>query len=39
MEITDTEITRLFPNILRNPKIDMNCNVRLGYIEISVEIN
>jgi len=39
IEMTDNEITRLFPNIMRNPKIEMNCNVRLGYIEISVEIN
>jgi hypothetical protein len=39
IDITDNEITRLFPNCFRNPKIELLCNVRLGYFEVSVETN
>ena len=39
IEITDNQLTQLFPTIMRNPKIEMLCNLRMGYIEVSVEIN
>lgn len=39
IDITDNEITRLFPNIMRNPKMEMLCNLRMGYIEVSIETN
>jgi len=39
IEITDNQLTKLFPTIMRNPKIEMLCNLRMGYIEVSVEIN
>ena len=38
IEISDNQLTKLFPNIMRNPKVEMNCNVNRGYIEISVEV-
>jgi len=39
IDITDNELTRLFPNIIRNPKIVVNVNERFGWIEVSIEIN
>lgn len=39
IDISDNQLTKLFPNLIRNPKIEMNCNLNRGYIEISVETN
>ena len=39
IDITDNQLTRLFPNIIRNPKIDVNVNERFRWIEVSIEIN
>jgi hypothetical protein len=39
IDITDNELTRLFPNIMRNPRIKYTCSVDLGFIKVSVKTN
>jgi len=39
IDITDNQLTSLFPNIIRNPKIVVNVNERFKWIEVTIEIN
>jgi hypothetical protein len=39
IDITDNQLTRLFPNIIRNPKIVVNVNERFKWIEVTIKIN
>jgi len=38
IEIQDIQLVKLFPTLIRNPNIDVNVNQRMGWIEVSVEL-